>query len=206
MPNNSSSQPFPQLQRIAQKNSFYCGPATLQMLLGFQGVEIDQETIVMSLQIGERIKIHGMTISEMGNFVKQFYPQFQFWYKFEATIPDLSLLVNNFLIPVGVEWQGVFDYPDEEAAEDEDDDPGHIAVITAVNTAENYIMIADPDLHYAGADRRFSILQFERRWWDINEMVDPRTKKRQEVDDFHGLFVITRNTDNYPERLNLKRI
>jgi len=206
MPNSLSNQPFPGLKRVAQINSYYCGPATLQMLLGQCQIEIGQEDIVSLLQIGNKIQTHGMTVEEMGKFVQQFYPQLQFWFKFDATIADLSQLINDYSIPVGVEWQGVFDYPVEEAFDDEDDDPGHIAIITAINTVDNYIMIADPDMHYAGRDRCFTILQFERRWWDINEIIDPVTKNRKEVDDYHGLFIITQKNENYPEKLLLKRI
>lgn len=146
-----------------------------------------------------------MTVAELGEFISRFYPQFQFWFKFNATISDLSTLVNQYHTPVGVEWQGVFDYPDDEVSEDEDDDPGHLAIITAVNTTQNYLLIADPDQHYAGTDRRFSILQFVRRWWDINEVVDPVTNRHQEVDDYQGLYIITPKSERFPEQLGLIR-
>lgn len=197
MANNLSNNPFPHLKRVAQFNSSYCGPATLQMLLSFYDVIIDQQQVVDLLQINQKIIVHGMTIQEMGQFIKKYYPQYQFWYKFNSTTAQLSQLINQFNFPVGVEWQGIFDYPDEEAFEDEDDDPGHLAVIVAINTGQNYITIADPDAHYAGTDRQFSILQFERRWWDINEI------NHQEVDDYHGLFLITPNTFFFPDSLQL---
>lgn len=201
-----SNRRFPELQRIAQINSYYCGPASIQMLLSFHNVFIDQQQVIDTLGIHQKVITHGMTISELGQFVSASYPQFQFWYKFNATISDLSQLINIYHCPVGVEWQGIFDYPDEDVFEDEDDDPGHISVITGINTSENYIYIADPDAHYAGTDRKFSILQFERRWWDINEIIDPYTHRRQEVDDFHALFVITPVNTSYPESLHLTKI
>lgn len=176
---------FPNLKRLAQINSYYCGPASLQMLLSLYGLQVDQQQIVDSLGINQKIFTKGITIQEMGQYLKQSFPQLQFWYKFNSSITEISQLVNDFQLPVGVEWQGIFDYPDEEISEDEDDDPGHIAIITAINTQENYIYLADPDTHYAGTDRKFSILQFERRWWDINEI------NHQEIDDYHGLFLIT---------------
>lgn len=193
------------MKRVAQLNSYYCGPASLQMLLNFLQIEVDQETIVSVLGIGNKIINHGMTFQEMGKFINQFYPQLQFWYKFNATISDLSQLINIYSVPVGVEWQGVFDYPDEEILEDEDDDPGHISVITAIDTGNNFVMIADPCQHYAGIDRKFSILQFLRRWWDINEVVNPITNKIQEVDDYQGLFVITIKGENFPQNLGLSQ-
>ena len=206
MPNNLNNQPFIALKRVAQKNSFYCGPASIQMLLSFYQIEVDQDVVVSNLGIGEKIRAHGMTIGEMGEFVKRFCPQLQFWLKFGATILDLSGLINQYAVPVGVEWQGIFDYPDEEAFEDEDNDPGHIAVVTAIDINKNQILIADPDRHYAGNDREFSIIQFERRWWDINQITDPVTQEKREADDYHGLFIITPQSESFPEKLGLERI
>ena len=186
---------FPNLVRSSQINSYFCGPATLQMLLSFYDVDIDQQQVVDCLGINDKIINYGTTIQELGTFIKDLYPQYQFWYKFHSTTAELSQIINELKYPVGVEWQGIFDYPDDEINEDEDDDPGHLAVITGINTSKNYIYIADPDAHYAGKDRQFSILQFERRWWDINEI------KHQEIDDYHGLFLITPSTITLPDSL-----
>jgi len=199
MANNLVNNSFPDLQRIAQINSYYCGPASLQMLLSTFDIAVDQQQIVDSLGINSKMPTDGITLQEMGQFIKKSYPQLQFWYKFNSSVTELSQLVNQFHFPVGVEWQGIFDYPDEEAFDDEDDDPGHIAIVTSINTGQNFISIADPDAHYAGTDRRFSILQFERRWWDINEI------NHQEIDDYHGLFLITPNNFSFPDYLQLLR-
>lgn len=188
---------FPKIKRIPQLNSYYCGPATLQMLFSFYDVQIDQQFIVDSLKINKKIIDKGMTIQEMGQFVTQFCPDFQFLYKFESSISELSQIINQLQLPVGVEWQGIFDYPDDEINDDEDDDAGHIAIVTGIDTSNNKISIADPDMHYAGKDRHFSILQFERRWWDIN------TIGNQEIDDYHGLFLITTKNTRLPDNLKL---
>jgi hypothetical protein len=203
MANNSISNLFPNLKRVAQINSYYCGPATIQMLLSIYDINIDQQEVVDCLGINNKIAQHGMTITEIGYFIKEFYPQYQFWYKFNSSISELSQLINVHGFPVGIEWQGIFDYPDEEAFDDEDDDPGHLAVITGINTNENYIYIADPDAHYAGIDRKFSVLQFERRWWDINTIIDPLSHHQKEVDDFQGLFLITPHNVSFPGNLLL---
>lgn len=194
---------FPNLKRIAQENSYYCGPASLQMLLSFHGITISQQQVVDGLGINDKISSHGITIPEMGNFIKKFYPQYRFWYKFNSSPSELSQIINVYGHPVGVEWQGIFDYPDEEVLDDEDDDPGHIAIVTGINTGKNYIYLADPDSHYAGTDRKFSILQFERRWWDINEIIDSQTHRHQEIDDYHGLFLITAKNYTFPDNLQL---
>jgi len=198
MPNN-----FPNLKRIAQENSYYCGPASLEMLLGNFDVIITQQQVVDSLGLQKDIFDRGITIEQMGSFVKEYYPQFTFWFKFNSTVSELSKIINEYHYPVGVEWQGIFDYPDEEINEDEDDDPGHVSIITDIDTNHNVIRIADPDSHYAGNDRQFSILQFERRWWDLNEIRNPITHKIQEVDDYHGLFLITEKRFIFPDSFQL---
>jgi len=173
------------------------------MLLSFFGINVDQPEIVNYLGVQRKIIDEGVTIEELGRFVHDNYPQYQFWYRFNSSITQLSQLINQYRFPVAVEWQGIFDYPDEDILDDEDDDPGHISVVTAIDTNQNCIYIADPDTHYAGTDRKFSILQFERRWWDINRIIDPITHKTREIDDYHGLFFITPANISFPDDFNL---
>ncbi len=203
---NSSVKAFPHLVRTAQENSYYCGPASVQMLLSYLNTSITQKEVVDSLNLESKVAMHGMTIHELGLFIKEFLPQFQFWYKFHSTIAELSTIVNEYQYPVGVEWQGIFDYPDEEISEDEDDDPGHLSVVTAIDTLKNFIQIADPDIHYAGTDRVFSVLQFEKRWWDINSLIDPITHKKIDIEDHHGLFIITHSNVTFPKELELEKV
>jgi len=175
------------------------------MLAAFYDKEIEQEEIVHAAKVEKKIKLHGMTVEELAQAAKILVPDLKFWLKRNATITELSQLINVFKVPVGVEWQGIFDYPDEEISEDEDDDPGHIAVITYLDTQNNLIKIADPDAHYAGKDRQFSVLQFERRWWDINCIVDGVKKRRYEQDDYHLIFILTPPYVVFPESLRMKR-
>ena len=207
MPNSLNNSAFPHLNRIQQINDSYCGPAALVMLLSHLGIDSDQYTIAKSADVLGTIGKHGTTIPQLSQAVINLYPQLQFWYKYNSTISELSRIVNQHQQPVGVEWQGVFpdnddddDYdPDNDFyTNEDDDDPGHYSVITQVDTANNIIMIADPYIDFAGKDRRFSILQFERRWWDINEVYDRYTGRRQEVDDFHALFFVTHKLETFP--------
>jgi len=195
---------FPNLPRLAQLNSLYCGPAVLAMLAGFWGKEIDQEEIVRTTGVGLKIKARGMTIEELGLAIKRLTPELRFWFKRQATISELSRLINFFKVPVGVEWQGIFDYPDEEIDENEDDDPGHFSIVTHINTGNNLIKVADPDRHYAGKDRFFTILQFERRWWDINEVTDLVSRRSFEQDDYHAMFVLTPVEESFPMELGME--
>ncbi|HJX59441.1 hypothetical protein A2V61_02455 [Candidatus Woesebacteria bacterium RBG_19FT_COMBO_47_8] len=189
---------FPELSRVTQITSSHCGPATLEMLLGFLGIEVDQEAIVETTGVGQKLPVHGMIISEMGEAVRKLAPQVQFWFKANSSLNELSQLVRNYKYPVGIEWQGVF-------YEDADDDNGHYSVITHIDTTNNIIMVADPYKRFAGTDRIFHILEFEDRWWDENEIKDPYTGKVSQERDYHMMFVITPKQENFPETFEMIR-
>lgn len=174
------------------------------MLLSQNGVYIDQKKIVELAKVGSKIKEKGMTLEELATAVKKLTDDFCFCFKRNATLKELVYLVNNRKIPVGVEWQGVFE--DEDEDENEDDDPGHYSVITAIDEKKKKVFIADPSIRYAGHDREFSILQFLRRWWDINEVTNPATKRTRQVDDYHSFFVIVKKKTEFPKELGLKTI
>jgi hypothetical protein len=142
------------------------------MLLSFVGYDVTQNEIVHAANIESKIKIHGATIQDLALAVAKLYPhELQFWYKFNSTLSDLSTIVNTYHYPVGVEWQGLFDWPDDEDDDqdeyydEDDDDAGHYSIITHIDTMQNEILIADPEKHYATGDRKFTILGFEHRWW-----------------------------------------
>ena len=94
---------------------------------------------------------------------------------------------------------------DEEGEDGGDDDPGHYSIVTKIDTHKNIVMIADPYKHYARKDRRFSILEFERRWWDINEVVDPVTKHKSEMYDYHLMFTVAPEFVTFPAELKMIR-
>lgn len=199
----SNDLPFPTLRRLRQLNNSYCGPAVLEMLYSFLGESIGQEQIVQAANIARKIRSHGMLIEEMALAVKTLTPQYNFWFKRQATINELSEIVNKFRFPVGVEWQGLFQYKGGED-DDDDDDPGHYSVVTKISISEKEIYLADPFRVYAGKDRRFTLLQFERRWWDINEVINPVNHRKKQVDDYHVMFVITPVEDEFPEKFGMK--
>ncbi len=190
------------MQRISQITGSYCGPAVLAMLLSFNGISVSQEEIVRVSGVASKIKSNGMTLEEMAVAIRAIMQDYVFCFKRHASIRDLALLVNTYKIPVGVEWQGIFDY---ETGDDDDDDPGHYSVVTAINEKDKKILLADPDRHYAGKDREFRIIRFERRWWDINEVTNPITKKTKQIDDYHALFVIVDKKTEFPKELGLRK-
>lgn len=205
MAKNLNNFSFPDLKRVAQLNNFYCGPAVLEMLLSFLGVSVSQEEAVRSAGVSQKIKKHGVTIEELSLAAGRLTADYQFWFKKYSTLAELSKIVNVFKYPVGVEWQGIFEDSQEDGLDIDDDDPGHYSVVTAISTHDNLIEIADPYPRYAGKDRQLSVLQFERRWWDINEVIDPRTKKHKEIDDYHAMFVITLQEVTFPKQLGMSR-
>jgi len=202
MPKTSSEISFPSLPRIRQLSSYSCGPAVLEMLLRFEGIYINQTKIINAVTATNKLKDQGMTIEELVIATDLVAPGMNFWFKRQSTIEELAALINEHHQPVGVEWQGVFE-DDEEEEETDDEDPGHYSVITGINRKENWVTLADPYKTYAGKDRCFSVLKFERRWWDINEVLDPRTKKPRQVDDYHALFIVLPKKENYPEKFGM---
>ena len=107
------------------------------MLCSNLDFEIPQEKFAEILGGGKKVKEHGMTVEEMAWSVGQIAPMLQFWFKRKATIDELSEIVNVYKYPAGVEWQGIFDYEDEIA--DEDDDPGHYSVVVGIDKKKKLI-------------------------------------------------------------------
>ena len=184
------------MKRVKQITSYHCGPAVLKMLLSFQGVIIKQKEIVTAAEIGRRLKTYGMTVAEMDVSVNKLFPQLQLWHKDNASLKDLQELVQTYTVPVGVEWQGVFE-------EYEDEDNGHYAVVVHADMANNIILLADPFKKYAGKDRRFSIIDFEHRWWDTNEVTDLRMGKHKLIKDYHMMFIVVPKEVTFPESLGM---
>jgi hypothetical protein len=208
MENPSSNVPFPNLPRVKQKTSSHCGPAVLEMLLGYLGEEIDQEKFVEASGVGKRLKNYGMTVKELARAVKKLAPEYNFWYKEDATMSELAQIVEGYKYPVGVEWQGLFDCDEdgfEDETEDEDDSTGHYSVVTHVDTINNLIRLADPYQCYAGRDRAFTIREFEGRWWDENEEIDPVTGSKKDIFDYHMMIVITPKDITFPGDLTMLR-
>ncbi len=184
------------MPRVKQISSYHCGPAVLKMLLGFHGVKAYQRDIAIAAGIEHTIKTYGMTIPQMAAVVQKLAPQFQFWHKADASLKDLQEIIIVRSHPVGVEWQGVF----EELA---DEDDGHYAVLTHIDIANNAVMLADPFGRYAGTDRRFGVLEFERRWWDTNEVSDFHARRYEKILDYHMMFIVTDFHATFPEELGM---
>jgi len=193
-----SNSHFPELRRVSQKTSSHCGPAVLEMLLSFIGIDIDQDKFVEAAEVGPKLETHGMTISEMGKAVNKLAPGAAFWFKQNSSLSDLSQVVRHYKYPAGVEWQGVF-------YDDADEDNGHYSVVTHIDTVNNIVMLADPYMRFAGSDRIFHILEFEDRWWEENEIRDPNTGSVRQERDYHMMIIVTPKDGTFPESLGMTR-
>lgn len=187
-------QAFPSMKRVRQITLSHCGPAVLTSLFSFVGVSVPQRKVTYSTRTSLRIHTYGLSTTELARAAKIFGQKgkFRFWIKKEATIQDLSKIVNKYKYPVGVEWQGVF-------YENEDEDNGHYSIVTEINTAKGHIKLADPFHKFAGVDRSFKLKDFTDRWWDTN-MVGTT-----EVFDRRVLFVITKKDEAWPKKLGMKK-
>lgn len=184
------------MKRVKQITDSHCGPAVLKMLLSVHGVQVLQRTLARAGEVEHSLKTHGMTVPQMAIAIEKVAPQLQFWYKDQATIQDLHEVVINQKHPAGVEWQGVFE-------EYTDEDNGHYAVVTHLDTVNNVIVLSDPFFKYAGTDRHFPISEFDHRWWDVNEIKNPQTDMTEKSLDYHMMFIVTPKHAAFPEELGM---
>lgn len=199
--------PFPEMKRVRQKTVSHCGPAAIEMLLSFLGKKVSQDKLVSKTGSSRKwFEMHGTNVQELANSVKKTFPNLVFWYKKESSLKDLSRAINEFGHPVGIEWQGIFDYEDidyDPSYGEEDDDPGHYCVATAINNKKGTMRIADPERHYAGNDRRIAVSVFKKRWWDTNDFKIKGTGKIRKIKDVRMMFVITSKKDTWPKKLRM---
>lgn len=195
--------------RFTQISESHCGPAVIQMLLSNLGIEISQEAIAEAGGATELIEMNGMRIDQLARAVRKLAPQARFWYKDHSTIQELAALITEYRQPVGVEWQGVFEDPDEDDEAESDDtetgdtDYGHYSVVTHVNLEKQELIIADPYKDFIAQDRIFSLAEFEERWYDFNEVPDPSSEEPKLIEDFHMLFIVTDAGESFPQDLQM---
>lgn len=179
----------------------HCGPAVLEMLMSFLGEKINQNKFVKAAGAQSKLEEYGMTIPDMKKAVEILAPNYKFWYRDHGTSEELNYLINEKKYPVGVEWQGRF----LQYADDNDfPDDGHYAVAVAINIPDNKIRIADPFEPFAHKDRKFYLDKFLKRWWDVNEIVNPATGNVTHIADDQMMFIITPKEETFPIELGMK--
>lgn len=198
MPKKLNNHTFPEMKRVRQRTLSHCGPAVLEMLLSYMGIVIEQDKVVKAARVKHKLKHLGMTVEELGIAIKKIAPKTQFWFKREASMKDIYQIVKKYNFPVGVEWQGLF-------GKYADDDDGHYGVITYLDQKNNRIHLADPYPKFAGKDRKLSITRFEKRWWDLNEVTNAKTKKHQYIKDHHMIFLVVPKKQVFPKMLRMSK-
>jgi hypothetical protein len=191
-----------------QISESHCGPAVIQMLLSNLKVAVTQQAVAEAGGASGLIDLNGMRVDQLAKAVRVLAPQAMFWYKDHARLGELVKLVTHYRFPVGVEWQGIFDDDDEdeedEPGETGDDDYGHYSVVTYANRRKKQLIIADPYKDYFAQDRIIGFQEFEERWWDFNEVIDPETGQPRLVEDYHMLFIVTPGEATFPLDLKMR--
>jgi ABC-type bacteriocin/lantibiotic exporter with double-glycine peptidase domain len=179
------------LEVIPQISHSHCGPASLQMLLAFHGVKTNQDEIVATGRVKSTILRHGMRPSKLAYAVSKLHPTLRFWFKNQARVTDLEVLIKTYKVPVGINWQ-VLAYKTvvEEKKKDPDGDKGHYSVVVGINRNKDTITIADPYSDFAPKLRRFSLKWFQTRWWDAARDIDPKTKTASLLRTKRFMFVL----------------
>ena len=191
---------FPKMTRAKQITSSHCGPAVLTSLYSNFGVKASQRGIVASLRAQKKIKKYGLSVKDLARASRIIGKgAFGFWKKASTKVSDLNTIINKYKYPVGVEWQGVF-------YEFEDEDSGHYAVVTKIDKKASFLRISDPYQAFAGVDRKFKIHDFEKRWWDENEIKLSGTSKRRLVRDNRVAFVIIPRGESWPKKLGMVKM
>jgi hypothetical protein len=191
--------PFPGMKRVRQIDVYSCGPAVISALFSFLGIKVSQRKVITSLRAQNKIKSTGLNMKDLAKASNAIgKKEFVFWKKAGGKISELEAIINKYKFPVAVEWQGVF-------YEDEDEDNGHYGIITVIDKKAGFLRMADPFLKFAGVDRRFRIKDFEKRWWDENEIRISGTSKTRVLADKRMMFVITPAGATWPKKLGMKK-
>jgi hypothetical protein len=152
------------VRRVLQKKG-HCGPTTLEMLFSFYGLAVSQDAIVQAANLFETIQRSGSRIDQLDEAVQKLAPDYTLLAKYNSSIEDIALLTGEFELPVGVEWQGTF--IDQEGTFF---DEGHYSVITSVDQLAAELNIVDPEERSALREGKISVADFERRWWEENDV------------------------------------
>jgi hypothetical protein len=192
---------FDRLRRIQQISENHCGPAVIQMLLENIGIATTQEEITEAGGATDTIVEHGTRVDQLAKAVHILAPGARLWYKEKATLENLEYVLDECKYPVGVEWQGLFG---EAGVEDDDDDYGHYSVITHIDNTKDELIIVDPYKDFVDQDRILKISLFLRRWWDYNEVKDPKTGKKRFKKDKQLFFVVAPLSVSFPAELKMK--
>ncbi len=201
IPPRSGCKPLT-LPRVRQISEYHCGPAVLQMLLGYCGVSADQEHLTELADVAATIATHGARVDQLARAVAWVRAGVRLWYKNHATAEDLVAVVCGHRHPAGVEWQGFFE-ASEEDEDFEDGDYGHYSIVTQIDLRRQLIVIRDPYPDFWQVDRVFPLAWFIGRWWDVNAAPAPEDGALRLIEDRHMLFVVAPKDAQFPLALGM---
>jgi ABC-type bacteriocin/lantibiotic exporter with double-glycine peptidase domain len=162
----------PLIVQCVQQEEAHCGPATIAMLFSFYGLSVSQTGISRAAGMADVIKnSQGMRLDELNMAIEALYPDgdYALLAKYHSDIGDITHIVEDLRLPIGVEWQGRFPRPDGSQY-----DQGHFSVITAIDHDRGILFIADPEDHnILTTDGVIDLDVFENRWWEVDVVPRP---------------------------------
>ncbi|HEX8923371.1 MAG TPA: cysteine peptidase family C39 domain-containing protein, partial [Patescibacteria group bacterium] len=159
--------PLISLKRFPQISESHCGPAVLQMLLNYQGVSVSQQEITKSSKVTRTIKEKGIRPDQLSNAVRKLAPGFKMYYKDHGSLRDVASIINDYHLPVAVEWQGLFGLKiDPKSYKPVEINDGHYSIIIKTDNTSKEVTLLDPYKDFIDEDRVFTFDQFNKRWWD----------------------------------------
>ncbi|MDO8582353.1 MAG: cysteine peptidase family C39 domain-containing protein [bacterium] len=126
----------------------HCGPACLQMVLHYFGINTTQKKLA---KIAGTNEIHGTSIRDMEQTIRSY--GFRVVTKRNTTtFDDLRRYVNRLRLPVIVNWYSTFIPPAT----------GHYSVVTHIDRST--ITLMDPEI---SKHRKMKLVDFNQVWFDF---------------------------------------
>lgn len=194
------------LQRIAQTTDSTCGPAVLQILLDFYHIVTTQSEIIRAAGVETTVEENGIGMHTLSTAVRQLAPKHTLWYKEDSSIKDVHSLIEEYKIPVAVDWQGFFYDSLEEEGKSHALDHGHYSIISEINLEKDTITLIDPYPKFISKDRMFPIGWFKSRWWDTAEEKDTTTGEKILYYTSRLLFIVVPENEIFPQTLGMGKV
>lgn len=189
------------IQKATQITDSHCGPAVVQMLLSNLGIVYTQTEITQAAAALKTVNKNGTRVDQLARSVQKLAPQLEFWYKKNATLDDIRVILRKFELPVAVEWQGIFG----QRATGRLDTDGHYSVVTKIDEVKRHIIMVDPYKDFELKDRSVTINRFARLWWDTNNYMNKETKQVKILKDTRLFFFLAPQNLEFPKKLKLKK-
>jgi hypothetical protein len=164
------------IRRLVRQKPGHCGPSCLEMMLSCYGIDIPQDIIMNATGIPEALQKEGARIDQLDKAIRLLAPDYVLLAKYDASVEDLVLMTEEFALPVGVEWQGVFVDSNGKRFEE-----GHFSLVVGVDQSAGSILMLDPDGKSALEEGRIPIRDFEERWWEENGIPLPDNPGEEET-------------------------